>query len=169
MVTDEDFSRIEVIFGYGEYFELAAQVVFAAPSGHLVEDGVEVAAFGGEGVFGAGRDFSVAGASDDAVGFEVVEALAEGTGVDGAVQGAGVAAGIADVGRAAHGIACGDAICAGAGVACAGGATGADGALQLAETLGAFEEVAEDEGGPFVADDGHGGGDAAGFGLHGSG
>ena len=44
---------------------------------------MEVGAFGGEGVFGAGWDFGVAAAGDDAVFFEVVEALGEGAGVDG--------------------------------------------------------------------------------------
>jgi hypothetical protein len=58
--------------------------MLGAPSGHLAEDGLEVLAFGGEGVFGAGWDFGVAVAGDDAVFFEVVEALGEGAGVDGA-------------------------------------------------------------------------------------
>lgn len=95
-------------------------MVFGAPSGHLAEDGLEVGAFGGEGVFGAGRDFGVAAAGDDAVLLEVVETLGEGAGVDAA-----------------------------------------DGALEFAEAFGTAEQVAQDERGPFVADDLHGAGDAA--------
>ncbi len=58
--------------------------MFGAPSRHLAEDGEEIGAFWGQGVFGAGRDFGEALAGDNAVGFEVVEALREGAGVDGA-------------------------------------------------------------------------------------
>lgn len=86
---------------------------------------MEILAFLREGVLGAGRDFGIAAAGDDAVGFQVIEPLGKGAGVDGA-----------------------------------------DGALQLAEAFWAAHQVAQDEGGPFVADNLHGGGDAAGFGLY---
>ena len=95
-------------------------MVLSAPGRHLAEDGEEVGAFGGEGVFGAGRDFGEAAAGDDAVGFEVVEALAEGAGIDVANR-----------------------------------------AFEFAEAFRAGEQVAQDQGGPFIADDLHGAGDAA--------
>ncbi len=85
---------------------------------------MEVTAFRGQGVFGAGRDFSEAATSDDAVSFEVVQTLAQGARIDST-----------------------------------------DGMLQFAEAFGPVEQVAQDERSPFIADDLHGGGDAADFGF----
>jgi hypothetical protein len=62
----------------------AGLVVFGAPGGHLLEDGQEVVAFGGESVFGAGRDLGEAGAGDDALVLQVVETLGQGARVDAA-------------------------------------------------------------------------------------
>jgi len=51
--------------------------VLAAPGGEELHDGAEGLAFGGKGIFDAGRDFGIGGAGDEAVLFEFFELAGE--------------------------------------------------------------------------------------------
>lgn len=51
--------------------------MLAAPGGEELHDGAEGLAFGGKGVFDAGRDFGIGGAGDEAVLFEFFELAGE--------------------------------------------------------------------------------------------
>ena len=93
-----------------------------APGGHLLEDGVQVFAFLGEGVFGTRGDFSEALFGNNAPGFQVIKALRKGTRIDTANR-----------------------------------------LFQFAEAFLPFKQVAQDQCGPFIADNSHCGRDTAGF------